>query len=378
MLSLSLIDLAQRSGTADSEAFALLDRAAQLGCILWDIGEGGAGATLLARYFSARPDARDIVFISAQSGHPSKHILQHPSDPYDHIMTACNTSLRQLAIESIDLYLITVPLPVSQASIDNILRAITDLKGEGKVRHVGLQDVCSDTLRRINSVHPVHVVSVDYNPFSVPDSHFSRTCKELGVVLIGRHRQMSKHGGKDHDGRVAMIERTLEAVARRHEGTTAIQIGLAWLLSQAEDIVPMPRTKTIQDLEAHVRAARILLSVPELRELGNAIRMPSVRTIQFREESHSSPTSITSQPQTPAQGGQTHGHRRCSSGSSTSSGETLVDVLVPQADKVKARRQANGIWAHIRSILEVRHAPNQKASGFLHSTHIATHRTAIE
>jgi len=153
-------------------------------------------------------------------------------------MYACSNSLRRTGEEYIDLYIVTVPERPFQTA-DNVLRAVTDLLSDGRIRHIGLNDPSPDTLRRMHVVHPVHAVSVEYSPFSVPDQGLRRTCGDLGIVLLGRDHKVPK--GTGIDDRVLAIAKTLEGVARGHYSVNAVQIGLAWLFAQADDVVPMPR-----------------------------------------------------------------------------------------------------------------------------------------
>jgi aryl-alcohol dehydrogenase-like predicted oxidoreductase len=59
---------------------------------------------------------------------------------------------------------------------------------EGKVRHLGLSEISSATLRRAHAVHPIAAVQVEYSPFSldIEDEKIAllKTCRELGVTVI--------------------------------------------------------------------------------------------------------------------------------------------------------------------------------------------------
>jgi len=59
---------------------------------------------------------------------------------------------------------------------------------QGKIRHLGLSEVSSKTLRRAHAVHPISAVQVEYSPFSLdiedPQIDLLNTCKELGVAFV--------------------------------------------------------------------------------------------------------------------------------------------------------------------------------------------------
>lgn len=72
------------------------------------------------------------------------------------------------------------------------------------------------------------------------------------------------------------FERNLDVVERIHElaagkGCTAAQLALAWVLSQGQDIVPIPGTPSPERLEENAAAARIELSREDLARIGDAL-----------------------------------------------------------------------------------------------------------
>jgi aryl-alcohol dehydrogenase-like predicted oxidoreductase len=56
----------------------------------------------------------------------------------------------------------------------------------------------------------------------------------------------------------------------KEKGCTAAQLALAWVLSQGDDIVPIPGTKRIRYLEENLGALSLKLSADELRQLDEA------------------------------------------------------------------------------------------------------------
>jgi aryl-alcohol dehydrogenase-like predicted oxidoreductase len=64
---------------------------------------------------------------------------------------------------------------------------------------------------------------------------------------------------------VKLVEE-LEAMARG-QGVTAAQLALAWILAQGDDIVPIPGTHHVKNLELNAAAADIRLSAEKLARL---------------------------------------------------------------------------------------------------------------
>ncbi|MBV8180378.1 MAG: aldo/keto reductase, partial [Mycobacterium sp.] len=61
----------------------------------------------------------------------------------------------------------------------------------------------------------------------------------------------------------------LAAIAKRH-GATVAQLSIAWLLHRSPVMLPIPGTSSIAHLEENLKAAEILFSDTELREIESA------------------------------------------------------------------------------------------------------------
>ena len=59
-------------------------------------------------------------------------------------------------------------------------------------------------------------------------------------------------------------------------GCTPVQLALAWLLHQGDDVVPIPGTKRVSYLEENVAAAEVSLSDEQLRRLDELLPPGSV------------------------------------------------------------------------------------------------------
>jgi aryl-alcohol dehydrogenase-like predicted oxidoreductase len=72
------------------------------------------------------------------------------------------------------------------------------------------------------------------------------------------------------------------------KGVSAGQLALAWVLSQGDDIVPIPGTKHVGYLEENVGAAEVVLTTDDLAAIGRAMpheavvgdRYPDMSTIE--------------------------------------------------------------------------------------------------
>lgn len=169
------------------------------------------------------------------------------------------------------------------------------LFSEGKIKHIGLSNVTSNTLRRAYKIAPVAAVQTEYSPFvldieSAADTDLLATCRELGVAVVcyaplGRGLLTStfesgQYGTDPKDGRLRALPRLMEENRAANmklvnqfkeladkKGCTTAQLALAWLLKQGEDIIPNPGTKTIKYLEENWGALKIQLTDEEELEI---------------------------------------------------------------------------------------------------------------
>lgn len=153
----------------EAEAHAILDRALARGINFVDTAEMyavpprretfGATETILGNWFARRPDARRQVVLASKVAGPSRNMDWIRGGARDlqpeHIVQACDDSLRRLQTDVIDLYQIHWPNRNAPAfgaiyfdpakdgdysSIEAQLRAMQTLVQAGKVRYVGLSN----------------------------------------------------------------------------------------------------------------------------------------------------------------------------------------------------------------------------------------------
>jgi aryl-alcohol dehydrogenase-like predicted oxidoreductase len=141
-------------------------------------------------------------------------------------------------------------------------------------------------------VHPIAALQTEYSLWTRdPEDGILATVRELGIgfvaysplgrgFLSGRFRRPEdlsetdwrrsnpRFAGDNFARNQALVER-VEAIARR-KGVTPSQIALAWLLTQGQDIVPIPGTRHRKYLEENARATTITLALDERGEIDEA------------------------------------------------------------------------------------------------------------
>jgi aryl-alcohol dehydrogenase-like predicted oxidoreductase len=283
-MSLGLADAYTSAIDSEQAAVALIHRALDLGVTLLDTAniygdsEIKVGRALRGR----RSQAILATKFGIQTGHVKAAERGINGRP-DYVRACCDESLRRLDVDYIDLYYQhridpTVPIEETVGAMAGLVRA-------GKVRHLGLSEAASATIRRAHKVHPIAVVQTKYSIWTrdVEDLVLP-TLRELGIALVaysplgrgflaGRFQRVEDLAANDwrrgnprfqtdnfaHN--LALVDH-LRALSRQ-KGCTASQLALAWLLSQGTDIVPIPGTSNLSRLEENAAAADVALTPAE-------------------------------------------------------------------------------------------------------------------
>jgi aryl-alcohol dehydrogenase-like predicted oxidoreductase len=176
----------------------------------------------------------------------------------EHLVAACEGSLRRLRLEQIPLYQFHRPDP--RVPLEDSLGTLVMLKEQGKIRHIGLSNVNEEQLRRAQRVTPIVSIQNRYNVDDRQSESLVDLCEQEQMVFLPWAPI------QDMEGRDAVTR-----VAQRH-GATPHQVVLAWLLARSPSILPIPGTGSVPHLEDNVSAASVELSREEVNELTAAAR----------------------------------------------------------------------------------------------------------
>lgn len=220
------------------------------------------------------------------------------------IKRVCEESLKRLQTDVIDLYYLHRKDP--NVPIEESVGAMADLVAEGKIRHIGLSEVSSVTLRRAHLTHPITAVQSEYSLWTRdPEHKVLETCRELGVgfvpfsplgraFLTGEVRDMSQLEDDDMRQNMprfqgdAFIENLglldeFSQIAKDHNCTMA-QLSLAWLLAKEDEtLVPIPGTKHLNYLEENAAAADLKIDQSSLDRCGELINASTVTGPRYAE-----------------------------------------------------------------------------------------------
>jgi aryl-alcohol dehydrogenase-like predicted oxidoreductase len=208
----------------------------------------------------------------------------------EHVRAVAEASLKRLRVNTIDLFYQHRVDP--NVPIEDVAGAVKNLIQEGKVRHFGLSEAGTRTIRRAHAVQPVTAVQSEYSLWwRGPDAELLPTLEKLGIgfvpfsplgagFLTGKIDEHTTFEGSDFrttvprfspdalKANLALVE-LLRDVAKR-KGATPAQIALAWLLAQKAWIVPIPGTTKLARLDENLGAIGVELTPGDLQEIATA------------------------------------------------------------------------------------------------------------
>jgi aryl-alcohol dehydrogenase-like predicted oxidoreductase len=273
----------------DSESIATIHHAIESGVDFLDTADMygvGRNEELVGRAIAGR---RDQVFLATKFGNVRgedgsfRGVCGRP----DYVRSACDSSLKRLKVETIDLYYQHRVDP--EVAIEETVGAMAELVSEGKVRFLGLSEAAPETVRRAHRVHPIAALQTEYSLWSRdPEEELLPTVRELGIgyvaysplgrgFLAGQIRSPEdfpeddfrrfhpRFTGENFHKNIALVGE-LDRMARE-KGVTAAQLALSWVLAQGEDIVPIPGTKRRTWLDQNIAALDIRLGDEDLARL---------------------------------------------------------------------------------------------------------------
>ncbi|ADD42241.1 aldo/keto reductase [Stackebrandtia nassauensis] len=299
-LGLGLMGMSDMYGPADeTESIATVHAALDAGINLLDTGDfygSGHNELLLSRALKGRD--RDQVVISVKTG-----ALRDPAGGFVGVDTrpatlknALAQTLRKLDTDHVDIYR---PARLDPAvPIEDTVGAIAELVKEGYVRHIGLSEMGSDTLRRAAAVHPIVDLQIEYSLISRGiETGVLPTARELGIgitaygvlsrgLISGHWTKSREKGARDFrahsprfsgdnlDRNLALVD-ALRAVAEA-KGATPAQAAIAWVASRGEDIVPVIGARRRERLSESLGALDLELDAADLAAIEAAVPVETV------------------------------------------------------------------------------------------------------
>jgi aryl-alcohol dehydrogenase-like predicted oxidoreductase len=239
-------------------AKAVLRRAIELGVNFIDTADSygpHVSEDLISETLYPYPD--DLV-IATKGGLERPGPGQWPANGRpEHLIEVCEGSLRRLKLEQIALYQFHRPDPA--VPLEDSIGALTTLKEQGKVRHIGLSNVTEEQLRCAQRLTPIVSIQNRYNIEDRRSESLVDLCQQEQMIFLPwapiQNLDRNRH---------------VREMAQRYN-VTPRQIVIAWLLARSPSILPIPGTGSVRHLEDNVAATAIKLAPADVASLtGNA------------------------------------------------------------------------------------------------------------
>lgn len=179
---------------------------------------------------------------------------------YDEVIRACDRSLKNLGVKTVDLYQIHWPNP--SISISETMKAMEKLVEDGKIRYIGVSNFPKNLLVEAqNSLSKYDIVS-DQVEYSLlvrdPEKELLPFCQENKVTLIA----YSPLGhGELFDPKNKELLQSLERIGEKYN-KTAVQVSLNWLIKK-ENVVTIPKASTKEHMLENTSSADFMLSAED-------------------------------------------------------------------------------------------------------------------
>jgi pyridoxine 4-dehydrogenase len=275
-----VMQLAERPGRAPllaAEAIALLRGAVELGVNHFDTAQfygAGLANDLIRRALA--PYADDIVLVSkVGADHVDAPVSLKPAQPLkpaqqpQELRASVEDNLASLGVEQlavVNLRRLDIQPGLLAAGdqvvdLDDQLAELVALRDEGKIRAIGLSNVRLDQLQQ---ALPAGIACVQ-NAYSL----LERSAEPL-LDLCGREGIAWAPFfplGSAFPSRPKVTDQPAVVAAARALGVTPSQVGLAWLLQHAPNILLISGTSSIDHLRENVAAAQIDLPAEMIAHL---------------------------------------------------------------------------------------------------------------
>jgi len=184
---------------------------------------------------------------------------------------AIEDNLRRLRLEQLHLVHFRYN-DHSDAPFVDSLGAMGGLQQEGKIRHIGLSNVTLEQLAMAQKMVQVASVQNLYNLLDRRDEDIVDYCTQQGIPCMPYFPLAM--------GRLGDEVRPLVAIAQSHHATPA-QVALAWLRARSPQMVLIPGTRSVADLEENIASANITLSQEEWKELAESPELSAIPSVRY-------------------------------------------------------------------------------------------------
>jgi len=207
----------------------------------------------------------------------------------DSIRRECETSLRRLQVDVIDLYQIHWPEP--EEDIEEGWTTLVRLKDEGKVRWIGVSNFNVEQMERIQRIAPItslqppyslvnrtaeesilpyaganNIGVIVYSPMGSGILTGAMTRERIAALPADDWRTRNPRFQEPQLSRNLQLADLLREIGQRH-GRTAGEVAIAWTLANPNVTAAIVGARNARQVQGTLGAAKLQLSADDLAEI---------------------------------------------------------------------------------------------------------------
>ena len=161
-------------------------------------------------------------------------------------------NLRNLGVDALDIVNLRVghPLMPLDASIEEPLTILAEMKAHGLIRHLGVSNVTATQVAEAQRVTDIVCVQNLYNVTNRADDSLVDSLAEQSIAYVPYFPL----------GGFSPLQSSVLDQAAATLGATPMQIALAWLLQRSPNMLLIPGTSSIQHLQENLAASKLSLT----------------------------------------------------------------------------------------------------------------------
>ena len=223
----------------------------------------GHNEELIAQALRSWGGDQTSVLVATKGGHlrPGDGTWTLNGDPA-YLKQAARDSARRLGVDAIGLYQFHRPDP--KVPYAESVGALVELLDEGVIVRAGISNASVAQIDEANELLGGRLASVQnqFSPAFLSSRGELEHCAGLGIAFL----PWSPLGGISNAGELGSKHEAFAEVAQAH-GVSPQQVALAWELSLADVVIPIPGASRPASIEDSVRATDLELSEEELASL---------------------------------------------------------------------------------------------------------------
>lgn len=182
-----------------------------------------------------------------------------PARSRQELIDGAHDNLRNLGVDALDVVNLRVGgmMEPSEASIEEPLTVLAELKRQGVIRHIGLSNVTPRQFEEAQRITEIVCIQNFYNVANRRDDAFIDVLAKQGIAYV----PFFPLGGF-----TPLQSSELDQVAASLQATP-MQVALAWLLQRSPNILTIPGTSSLKHLRENLDAAALELPTDAITTL---------------------------------------------------------------------------------------------------------------